>query len=183
MDKSALKKLFDVRGRVAIVTGGTRGIGRAIAEGFVSGGANVVVASRKAEACAETEAHLRGLGGGEAVAVPAHMGELAAGEALVDLAVDRFGGVDIVVNNAANALTQPLGAFTAEAWQKSFDVNLRGPVFLVQAALPHLERSEHASIVNVISAGLGISHGVNANRAMPVRKPAGRPDCVASHAR
>jgi hypothetical protein len=58
-----------------------------------------------------------------------------------------------VVNNAANALTQPLGEFTPEAWQKSFDVNLRGPVFLVQAALPHLERSEHAAIVNVISAG------------------------------
>ena len=58
-----------------------------------------------------------------------------------------------MVNNAANALTQPLGAFTAEAWQKSFDVNLRGPVFLVQSALPHLERSDHAAIVNVISAG------------------------------
>ena len=51
-----------------------------------------------------------------------------------------------MVNNAANALTQPLGQFTPEAWQKSFDVNLRGPVFLVQAALPHLERSEHASV-------------------------------------
>ena len=55
--------------------------------------------------------------------------------------VDRFGGIDIVVNNAANALTQPLGQFTPEAWQKSFDVNLRGPVFLVQEALPYLERA------------------------------------------
>jgi NAD(P)-dependent dehydrogenase (short-subunit alcohol dehydrogenase family) len=153
MDKARLEKLFDVRDRVAIVTGGTRGIGRAIAEGLVSGGANVVVGSRKADACQETENHLRSLGGGNAVAMRVHMGDLDAGPALVERAAAEFGRIDVVVNNAANALTQPLGAFTPEAWQKSYDVNLRGPVFLIQAALPHLERSEHASIVNVISAG------------------------------
>jgi NAD(P)-dependent dehydrogenase (short-subunit alcohol dehydrogenase family) len=156
MDETTFDKLFDVRDRVVIVTGGTRGIGRAIAEGFVCGGARVVVGSRKSEACRETEAHLRDLGtrsGGEALAVPSHMGDLDAVTALVGSTVDRFGALDVIVNNAANALTQPLGQFTAEAWQKSFDVNLRGPVFLVQAALPHLERSEHAAIVNVISAG------------------------------
>ncbi len=154
MDKAKLATLFDVRDRVAIVTGGTRGIGRAVAEGLVSGGAKVAVASRKAEACAETEQHLRTLGGDDrAFAMPAHMGDLDDVAALVAATADRFGAVDIVVNNAANALAQPIGQFTPEAWQKSFDVNLRGPVFLVQAALPHLERSEHAAVVNVISAG------------------------------
>jgi NAD(P)-dependent dehydrogenase (short-subunit alcohol dehydrogenase family) len=152
MDRAKLDGLFDVRGRVAIVTGGTRGIGRAIAEGLVSGGAKVAVGSRKADACAEAERHLRELGG-EAFGMATHLGDLDAVHQLVDRTVQRFGGIDIVVNNAANALTQPLGAFTPEAWQKSFDVNLRGPVFLVQSALPFLEGSEHASVINVISAG------------------------------
>ena len=152
MDREKLQGLFDLTGRTAIVTGGTRGIGRAIAEGFLAAGANVVVASRKADACAETEAHLTAMGG-QALGVPTHLGDIDGTDALVARTVERFGGVDIVVNNAANALTQPIGQFTPEAWQKSFDVNLRGPIFLVQAAMPYLEKSEHAAVINVISAG------------------------------
>ena len=152
MDRDHLRRLFDLTGRVAIVTGGTRGIGRAIAEGFVAAGAKVVVASRKPEACAETETHLTRLGG-EALGVPTHLGELAALRPLVARTVERFGRLDIVVNNAANALRQDLGSFTPEAWDKSLAVNLRGPVFLVQEALPWLEKSPCASVVNVISAG------------------------------
>jgi NAD(P)-dependent dehydrogenase (short-subunit alcohol dehydrogenase family) len=152
MNRERMQHLFDLTDRVAIVTGGTRGIGRAVAEGFVSAGAKVAVASRKAESCAETEAHLRAMGG-DAIGVPTHMGELDALEQLVATTVERYGRLDIVVNNAANALAQPLGHFTPEAWQKSFDVNLRGPVFLVQAALPHLVQSPAAAVVNVISAG------------------------------
>lgn len=152
MDRARFDGLFDLRDRVAVVTGGTRGIGRSVAEGFARAGAHVVVASRKPEACVETEAFLRSIGG-SVLGVPTHTGDLGDLERLVDRTVAEFGAIDIIVNNAANALTQPLGTFTPEAWQKSFDVNLRGPVFLVQSALPHLERSEHASVVNVISAG------------------------------
>ena len=152
MNRDRLRELFDLTDRVAVITGGTRGIGRAVAEGFVSAGAKVVVASRKADACAQTQAHLIALGG-EAIGVPTHVGELADVAALVDQTVERFGRLDIVVNNAATPLTMPIGQLTPEAWQKSFDVNLRGPVFLVQAALPHLEASPCASVVNVISAG------------------------------
>jgi NAD(P)-dependent dehydrogenase (short-subunit alcohol dehydrogenase family) len=151
VDRKKLETLFDLTGRVAIVTGGTRGIGRAVAEGFVAAGANVVVASRKAEACAETEAHLNTMG--EALGVPTHLGDLDALQHLVEATADRFAGIDIVVNNAANALTLPLGQFTVDGWNKSYDVNLRGPVFLVQYALPYLERSRHAAVINVISAG------------------------------
>ena len=101
MDREKLATLFDLTDRVAIVTGGTRGIGRAIAEGYVCAGAKVVVASRKADACAETEAYLTSELGGEALGVPTHLGDLDALQALVDTTVDRFGRLDIVVNNAA----------------------------------------------------------------------------------
>lgn len=152
MDRQDLLGRFDLTDRVAIVTGGSRGIGRAIAHGFAAVGAKVVVASRKAEACAETVAEIEAAGG-TALAVPTHMGELDELAGLVGATVEAFGGVDIVINNAANALAQPLGSITPEAWQKSFDVNLRAPVFLVQEALPHLRASDHAAVVNVSSAG------------------------------
>ena len=150
MDRRQLRDLFDMTGRVVIVTGGTRGIGRALAEGYVAAGARVVVASRKPDACKETEQHLQRQGG-EALGVPTHLGDLDALRVLVQRTVDAFGGVDVVVNNAANALALPHGEYTAEAWAKSLDVNLRGPVFLVQEALPYLKRSGHAAVLNVIS--------------------------------
>jgi NAD(P)-dependent dehydrogenase (short-subunit alcohol dehydrogenase family) len=152
VDRDKLSRLHDLTGRVAIVTGGTRGIGRAIAEGFLAAGASVVVASRKADACAATEAHLRSMGG-EALGVPTHMGDVDAVNALVDRTVEAFGRLDIVVNNAANALTLPFGHLTVDAWDKSLGTNLRGPVFLVERALPHLEASGNAAVLNVVSAG------------------------------
>ncbi len=152
MDADGLRALFDLSGRVAVVTGGTRGIGRSIAEGFVAAGADVVVASRKPQACAETETHLKSLGGGSALGVPTHLGDLDSLDTLVRRTVDTFGRLDILVNNAANPLAQPLGALTPEAFAKSHEVNVRGPVFLVQRALDHLTDSPCASVVNVVSA-------------------------------
>lgn len=150
MDQAKLGKLFDMSGRVVVVTGGTRGIGRALAEGYAAAGAKVVVASRKPEACAETERHLRAMGA-DALGVPTHLGDLDSLRTLVQKTVEAFGGVDVVVNNAANALALPLGEFTLDAWNKSMDVNLRGPVFLIQEALPWLKKSKHASVLNVLT--------------------------------
>lgn len=152
MDRAGFDRLFDMTDRTVIVTGGTRGIGLALAEGYVLAGARVVVASRKADACEHAARHLRDLGG-EAIGVPAHLGEIDDLGALVARTVSEFGGVDVLVNNAANPLAQPLGQVTDDALTKSFEVNLRGPVFLVQEALPHLKASRNAAVLNVVSVG------------------------------
>ena len=161
---------FDLRDRVAVVTGGSRGIGRAVAAGFAAVGAHVVVASRKAEACEETVDAIRAAGG-SALAVPTHVGRLDDLARLVERTADEFGRIDIVVNNAANPLAQPLGAITPEAFAKSYEVNVRGPLFLVQQALPYLRASAGASVVNVITAGVfthgtGVSLYVSAKSAL-----------------
>lgn len=151
MDQQGLDELFSLDGRVAIITGGSRGIGRAIAEGYSLAGARVVISSRKAAACDEAAAAIND-SGGTALAIPAHMGNIEDLETLVERTVDEFGGIDIVVNNAANALAQPLGELTPEAFDKSLNTNLRGPMFLTQLALPQLRESDHASVINIASA-------------------------------
>jgi NAD(P)-dependent dehydrogenase (short-subunit alcohol dehydrogenase family) len=166
MDAQKLRSLYDFSGRTAVVTGGTRGIGRAVAEGLAAAGANVVVASRKADACAETQAHLESMGT-DALGVAINMGDADSADRLVAAAVDRFGGIDIVVNNAANALAAPVGQQSDAAWQKSFEVNLRGPALLTQAAVPHLAASGSATVVNVISVGaFQFARGVSMYAAM-----------------
>jgi NAD(P)-dependent dehydrogenase (short-subunit alcohol dehydrogenase family) len=145
-------RLFRLDGRVALVTGGTRGIGRAIAEGFGRAGARVVVASRKPEACATTQEELRAAGI-DAVGIGCHMGSLDDVRALVAATGDRFDRIDVIVNNAANALAEPIGSFSEAGFTKSIEVNVKGPIFLVQEALPYLRASEHASVINLVSAG------------------------------
>ena len=144
--------MFDMSGRVAIVTGGSRGIGLSIAHGFAAQGAKVVVASRKADACDLAVAEIAEAGG-EALAVPVHMGDLDSVNRLADATLEHYGQIDILVNNAANPLGLPMEHITPEAWESSFTVNLRGPFFLFQRCLPSLLDSDHASVVNVISVG------------------------------
>jgi NAD(P)-dependent dehydrogenase (short-subunit alcohol dehydrogenase family) len=155
-------QLFDLTGRTAIITGSSRGIGLGLAHGFAAAGARVVISSRKAEACEKAAAEVIAEGG-EAIAVPAHAGNLEDIARLVGATLDAFGGIDIVVNNAATSLAQPLGEMTPEAWQKVQDANLRGPLFLIQEALPALRTSAHASVINVVTAGVFLA---SANVAM-----------------
>ena len=152
MDRDRLDRLYRLDGRIAIVTGGSRGIGRAISEGFALAGAKVVVASRKLDAREDTVRAIEAAGG-EALAVACHMGELADLERLVSATVERFGGIDVLVNNAANALAQPFGQITPEAWEKSFAVNLRGPFRLSSLVGTRMNEGDGGSILNISTIG------------------------------
>jgi NAD(P)-dependent dehydrogenase (short-subunit alcohol dehydrogenase family) len=151
MNADELRGLFDLSGRTVIITGGTRGIGFALARGHLAAGANVVVTGRSEERCRAAQTALKSDGTGRVTATAAHMGDLEQVRNLVEQTVSIFGGIDVVVNNAATSLLQQFGGITPEAWQKSLAVNVTGPLFLVQEALPHLRASEHAAVLNLIS--------------------------------
>jgi NAD(P)-dependent dehydrogenase (short-subunit alcohol dehydrogenase family) len=142
--------LFDLSGRVAIVTGGSRGLGRAMAIGFAKAGASVVVASRKLDSCQRVVDEIAAFGGAAlAVAVSMQDGEQIT--ALVDSTIAQFGRVDIVVNNAATVLDRGIVAMDEASFQGAAAVNLLGPMLLVKAALPHLEASGHGAVINIVS--------------------------------
>ena len=143
-------ELLDLTEKVAIVTGGSRGIGRSIAKTFADHGAKVVITSRKIDSCRDTAEEIIEAGG-TAHPIAAHMGNLDDIEELVLATYKVFGGIDIIVNNAANPLMKGVGEITPEAWEKAMNTNLRGPIFLVQHALPYLEKSTGASIINILS--------------------------------
>jgi len=146
---------FDLTGKVALITGGSRGIGLAIAEAYAAAGAKVAIASRKQEAVDEAAENLR-RAGGDALGVAAHTGDGAAVAALVERVAGHFGGLDILVNNAA---TNPhFGPFlTAEDshWDKILDVNVKGYFRVAKACIPFMRQRGGGKIINVASvAGL-----------------------------
>jgi len=146
---------FDLTGQVALITGASRGIGLAIAEALAAAGARVVLASRKQEAVDAAAARIRAAGG-EALAVAAHTGEAAAVEALVARAAEQFGGLDILVNNAAtNPHFGPFLTADESHWDKILDVNVKGYFRMAKACVPAMRARGGGKIVNVASvAGL-----------------------------
>jgi NAD(P)-dependent dehydrogenase (short-subunit alcohol dehydrogenase family) len=159
MNAETVRTLFEMSGRTVVVTGGTRGIGYALAQGYLAAGANVVITGRSDDRCQAAQNTLEADAPGRVAAVAAHMGELGQVKQLVAETVSRFGTIDVVVNNAATSLLQQFGEITPEAWQKSLSVNVTGPLFLVQEALPHLKESEHAAVLNLISPAAFIFAG------------------------
>ncbi len=151
MNAEKLRKLFDLSSRTVIITGATRGIGFALAQGHLAAGANVVITGRSQDRCEAARHELEGDGPGRVAAIAAHMGEVDQVRSLVEQTVSRFGGIDIVVNNAATSLLAQFGEITLQAWHKSLSVNVTGPLFLVQEALPHLKKSKHPAVLNLIS--------------------------------
>jgi NAD(P)-dependent dehydrogenase (short-subunit alcohol dehydrogenase family) len=144
--------LFDLQGRVALITGGTRGLGREMAFAFAAAGADVVVASRKPEACAEVADEIHRTTGRQALGHPCHVGDWDALQRLVDAAWDRFGRVDVVVNNAGMSPRYPSpDAVTEPLFDKVIDVNLKGPFRLTALAGPRMVAAGGGSIINVSS--------------------------------
>jgi NAD(P)-dependent dehydrogenase (short-subunit alcohol dehydrogenase family) len=144
-----------------LVTGASRGIGRAIALGFAREGARIALASRKAEGLDRVAGEVRAAGG-EALVVPAHVGRLEDVARLASRVHGKMGTLDVLVNNAAtNPLFGPLVASTPEAWDKIMQVNLRGPFFLTLEVGGRMLEQGRGAVVNVASiAGVHSSPGL-----------------------
>jgi NAD(P)-dependent dehydrogenase (short-subunit alcohol dehydrogenase family) len=145
--------LFDLSGRVALVTGATRGLGLAIAEGYASAGAEVIVVSRKAGACERVAGELVARGG-RAVGMACHVAHWNELDALVEYAFEEIGRVDVLVNNAGiSPLYDGLTDVTEEYWDKVIGVNLKGPFRLGALVGERMQRRGGGSIINVSSTG------------------------------
>jgi NAD(P)-dependent dehydrogenase (short-subunit alcohol dehydrogenase family) len=136
-----------LRGKVALVTGGSRGIGLAVAKALVAGGASVVLTGRDRNDLDRAQAEL----GAAALGVAADAREAEAVESAVRQAVDRFGGIDVLVNNAGIGLFRNVADMSIAEWQATIDTNLTGVFYYCHAAIPHLRARGGGWIVNISS--------------------------------
>jgi NAD(P)-dependent dehydrogenase (short-subunit alcohol dehydrogenase family) len=149
-----MHKLFDLSNRVALVTGGTRGLGRAMARGLAEAGASVVVTGRRQATCDAAARELEAETGGEFLACACHMGEWDQVDSLVERAYARFGRIDVLVNNAGiNPAFMPVTGITSDYFDKLYAVNVKGPLRLAALVAPRMAGSGGGSIVNVITVG------------------------------
>ena len=146
--------LFDLKGKVAIVTGGTRGLGRAMAEGLAEAGAAVAINSRKPDACEEAASEISAATGAETMAAPCHVSKWDELPKLVEAVMERFGRIDALINNAGiNPVATPIAQLSEEYWDKLQSVNLKGPLRLSQLCAPKMAESGGGSIINVLTVG------------------------------
>ncbi|AXQ27949.1 SDR family oxidoreductase [Solimonas sp. K1W22B-7] len=147
-----MDKLFDLKDRVAVVTGGSRGLGLEMARGFAAQGAHVVIASRKLEACEAVAEELRKAHGVRALPVAFHAGRWEDATRLMAVVQQEFGRLDILVNNAgASPLYPSLGEIGEDLWNKVLNLNLKGPFRLSVLAAEQMARAGGGSIINVSS--------------------------------
>lgn len=145
-------ELFSLKGRVALVTGGSRGIGRMIAEGFLSQGARVYISARKAAACDAAAAEMSALG--ECISLPADVSQVENVRALAAAIAQREPKLDILVNNAGAAWAAEFDEFPESGWDKVVDLNMKAPFFLTQALLGPLReaaKTHRAKVINIAS--------------------------------
>jgi NAD(P)-dependent dehydrogenase (short-subunit alcohol dehydrogenase family) len=155
-----MQDLFSLKGRIALVTGGSRGIGEMIADGFVRAGAKVYISARKGSACEATAKRLSAFG--ECMAIASDASGATGARALADLYLARESRLDILVNNAGAAWGEPIEGFPESGWDKVMDLNVKAPFFLIQALLGALRgaasRERPAKIINIASIdGLSVN--------------------------
>jgi NAD(P)-dependent dehydrogenase (short-subunit alcohol dehydrogenase family) len=144
--------LFDLTDKVAIVTGSTKGIGRAIASGLARAGATVVVSSRKQELCTQVASEIEAETGRPALGLACHVGDWDAIPGFVQTVHERFGHIDVLVNNAGITPTRlTVSEITRDVWQKIFSVNVEGPLRMAQCIAPLMREHGGGSIVNIAS--------------------------------
>jgi NAD(P)-dependent dehydrogenase (short-subunit alcohol dehydrogenase family) len=146
-----MSELFDIAGKTAVVTGGSRGIGRMIAEGFVRAGVRTIISSRKAEVCDEVAAELSAHG--ECISIPADLSTEAECGRLAEAVDERSPLVHILVNNAGATWGAPLETFDDAAWDRVLNLNLKGVFHLTKFLLPQLEAAgtddDPARVINI----------------------------------
>ena len=155
-----MQDLFSLKGRIALVTGGSRGIGEMIAEGYVKAGAKVYISARKGSACEETARRLSSFG--ECVAIPADASGASGAQSLAGLYLARESRLDILVNNAGAAWGAEIEGFPESGWDKVMDLNVKAPFFLLQALLGALRAAASAErpakVINIASIdGLSVN--------------------------
>lgn len=148
-----MKNLFSIEGKVALITGGSRGIGEMIAAGFLANGAKVYISSRKADACEATAQRLMENFGGTCIALPGNLSDSAGATAVADTLAQHESQLDILINNAGVSWGAPLDDFPEGGWDKVMDTNVKGVFFLTQKCLPLLRASANAEdparVVNI----------------------------------
>ena len=135
-----MNNLFSIEGKVALITGGSRGIGEMIAAGFLANGAKVYISSRKSEVCDATAKRLQEEFGGECISVPADLSNLEGINTLAD-SISEKDSLDILVNNAGASWGEPIDEYSEKGWDKVMDTNVKGVFFLTQKLLPLLRKS------------------------------------------
>jgi NAD(P)-dependent dehydrogenase (short-subunit alcohol dehydrogenase family) len=151
---------FDLSGRVALVTGGSRGLGRAMAQGLAEAGADVIIASRKLEDCERAAQEVERDTGRRAVAIACHVGHWNELDELVECAYSELGRVDVLVNNAGiSPLYDSPSSVTEELWDKVLAVNLKGAFRLSALIGERMREAGGGSIINISSAGSAYPRG------------------------
>ncbi len=173
--KKNMNTLFSVEGKVAVVTGGSRGIGEMIAAGFLAGGARVYISSRKTEVCDTTADRLSSDFESECISLPSDLSSVEGCQYLADAVAERESKLDILVNNAGVSWGESLDNFPEIGWDKVFDTNVKGIFFLTQKLLPLLRNSgtydDPARIINIGSID-GIKNSIFPTFSYPPAKAA-----------